>query len=788
MKISDFATSSKQLILLITFLIAFYVLLEEIYNLTKFVFKYNYSYNYGKLLHELCGKDFTEFETSRFQIYKDINNVKIDNDLYNKNFYYLFILIITIIICIIISFGFIIFFYYIFCNNCITIGELDDDNSLKTFLKCMQLDTIFENVPSCIISYIILIILLLLPINYLIKYVFNYDLIPVKSKYIFILYIILFIYGLPFLTSYTRPSNNDEIKYNPYVYYILLISVILLTYLYRDIYNCYNTFTLIAEDLKTDEDFYAIYNSDEPKKPVKPTFDILNQAKINEKSTDEKKQYDIELKTYKKKLESYEKDILIYNKRLEIYNNTKIDDPEIIDPFTVILKKIIGLNLKTDLDKILVNVLVFLISIVILYYVLRYFKKLDNYGNYLYNILIIPILNLFLILLIINTVMVYNTYINKYIIYEPLSLYKNHLYNFNETFQEKKLNTNASDIYTLSLSSNTYIAKTNLTPNQYDTHTKMSIILNILTAMFKYNIIENNYDTSNPIMQYYQVNDAITTSPKYIKYTYNSSKNKYDDIEEPLTNIQNLLIINTQNIIDNNTLNDNNKITKFIKNIFLKNSNDTNIIRTKIYNNILETIYKKENKINYRDRNATNESIKNILYNTSLIEKIKVINECVEEYIKFLENFRKIIIDDIITELTDCITTDTIDINKKLDDISKLPTNNNIYTYITSTKPEIKNNINLKFKQLWQKIFIRLDYKQEETQDSVFDEIKKNYNIVNDEKYINNSFIKQTKYTLIDDNKDSEIITKNATTVSFSVILVISIFGIVLSEPLFINS
>lgn len=83
----------------------FYIIFEQLFELTQFVIKYNSTFDYGKLLKQSCNDEFMEYETSRFHISNNINDIKIQNTA-NQGRYIIFILVITIIIGLYISFIF----------------------------------------------------------------------------------------------------------------------------------------------------------------------------------------------------------------------------------------------------------------------------------------------------------------------------------------------------------------------------------------------------------------------------------------------------------------------------------------------------------------------------------------------------------------------------------------------------------------------------------------------------------------------------------------------------------
>ena len=120
--LNNYGTFISIIIIYIVFFISIIIIIDEVYNVTKFCYKYTYLYNYGTLNEKTCSADnstsIIEYEKARFRIYNVINNYKLEKDLFNKNWinYIVFItiLLLTIVICV----GFGVYFYtYFIANN-----------------------------------------------------------------------------------------------------------------------------------------------------------------------------------------------------------------------------------------------------------------------------------------------------------------------------------------------------------------------------------------------------------------------------------------------------------------------------------------------------------------------------------------------------------------------------------------------------------------------------------------------------------------------------------------------
>lgn len=71
---------SSKFIIIVMFIIIVIICLVfiiEIYQLTGFIFTYDFKYNYSNMFKAICGKEYLEFETPRFQIAYNILDLKI---------------------------------------------------------------------------------------------------------------------------------------------------------------------------------------------------------------------------------------------------------------------------------------------------------------------------------------------------------------------------------------------------------------------------------------------------------------------------------------------------------------------------------------------------------------------------------------------------------------------------------------------------------------------------------------------------------------------------------------
>ena len=100
------------------------LIFEELIRLTNFVYKFNTYYDYGRMLKNVCGTNYTEFETDRFQIAANIDDIKISDTNYEL-FFYIFCVTVTFAICIIFLYTYLLATTNIdIWNNFITLDQI----------------------------------------------------------------------------------------------------------------------------------------------------------------------------------------------------------------------------------------------------------------------------------------------------------------------------------------------------------------------------------------------------------------------------------------------------------------------------------------------------------------------------------------------------------------------------------------------------------------------------------------------------------------------------------------
>ena len=98
----------------ISFLICVGLIFEELFYLSKFVFNYNYYYNYGNSLKNINGNDNIEYETARFQVANNAYRMKLENDIYYNSNHIKLIYYLSTFYLLLIIFLFALLFYNTF--------------------------------------------------------------------------------------------------------------------------------------------------------------------------------------------------------------------------------------------------------------------------------------------------------------------------------------------------------------------------------------------------------------------------------------------------------------------------------------------------------------------------------------------------------------------------------------------------------------------------------------------------------------------------------------------------
>ena len=470
------------LIFFIIIFIGLFIIIDEIFNISKFCFKYTYLYNYGKLNENICKKDnnnLIEFETARYRIHNELNKYKLEKDLFNKNWINYVVFICILIMSVLMCFAFGYLFYHIFIinnKNCDDTDDITKQSLLNKLLQCSGMLT--KPIPNCTYNYFILFaIIIIYPLIFILKFLVNIDY-SLESKgtytYTKLFHIFIFFSLLYSLYLLCYMKNDDDYlnltNIGIYLSFIIVFYIVNIIFnkSYSDYYNINKGTNIYSRD-KTiigilnkyfhfsndnvsynnddfrDINFFEIYKQQEPVKPKefeKPielekfkrcsTEDFSDTKNLYcfayKDKRDEYKKIKEKVDNYYQQKKQYEKDYNTYNLKYNIYKNNKIEFPEFVPITNHMVPLLLGFKKNTHI--------ILFISLLIFLFYYNYLKTNNKQkeANYIYNTIIIYIICLLSILVLSNSVLTYNTYVNKYLIYEPISYYKEDLFNMDILF------------------------------------------------------------------------------------------------------------------------------------------------------------------------------------------------------------------------------------------------------------------------------------------------------------------------------------------------------------------
>jgi len=932
--INYYGKSIYYIIIYIVLVVALIFIIEEIVRMTIFCYNYTYNYNFGNINENLCNNDektgLIEYEKARYKIYSNLNIYKFENDLFNKNWIDYITLLIIIILTLIIMIAFGTLFYYYFIDNiqsCTTEPEDESDMStLKLFIKC-TFGPLHKLIPNCTINYILLFIiiiiypLIIISLNFFkIDYTWNGG--NVSKIFHIIVCITLIIYGFELLKEKTINKDKDGNSIpipltDKYIKLLIYLSFIIIfytsQYIFRQSYNNYNnqykSSDIYDKEDKNDTMFFDIYKQQEPIKPEKPdilidgpkdgetdlltTFKYCTQEELINPSFPpkcgrNKQNYEDNLdklnKYYEAKKE-YDNLIKKYNYKYNIYKNNTITFPEIIIVIRDLLTKFLGFD-----NNLFIFIYILIAFFVIIYGIIRYYNYDKNGGfEYYYNTVILYLIGLISILILSNSILTFNTYFNKFHIYEPVSKYKYDITKINTIFDLAITNTANSHSYFEKLNFYKQLTDKKIINNGIgsgeQTIDNLDKIVNKILVTKNYVIadlttfaplptenissitdatigISSNINTTSKLKIINSIHISLYSSLLYLRdipsdklnttYIDPSTAKFWNKLNSPESNTGNYFnlyydttnyklieptnlevsatkiltanfktfiqiikgtAVNNTNTIDNKL----NRIKKMIEYLIYKENENYNVIanRRLLLNLSLiadkfytEYLFKDDRNIEKIDLTITNDLIIKYKYNLS------VINDVVFYYGEFLLKVRKIVIDLFNSSSVYCDSNiNDINIYDKLNEYISLITVNNNKFKTVQEEPKINlykkllvntiNEFNILYRNYFNiiKIIIFKNINvtsNSEFVDNFFTEIKNNYNIHynNNEKFNNNSFINNKALKLMCDEyiskyknmkiKDIEIIDNNIESVSWSFIILVIIFAIILLEPIII--
>ena len=617
MDLKNYTSIITNLSIVITFIYSIILIIDELYNIGLFSFKYTYLYNYGTFTSEFNNIQTIECETNRFNLYS--NDIYLYKDIFSKSYFnYLIIIAITFItILFVLAYG--INFYFTFIINQPEVCSFYKSTSfIKIIMKCLC-DTCHEYIPDCTGNYFIsFIIIIIIPLSYFLKSFLNIDITPNSTSvlfsfgYIILFIILLFTYSFILFNINQTDNNTNERLKDVGIYLFFTIIFILSAYIYKYIYNKYTDLTLNKN--KNPETFYDIYKQIPPIKPRPISEPIYKGVKLlNSGFKYDPKNMDIDYKNKKEimddyyiSIKNYDKDMNYYAQKYNNYINSKSKLGDSTNFINIIIN-ILGLNNYIH---------IYIIALLIFASGIYYF-----YNNDLLFICVIYLICILTILTIINAILYYNTILNKYIIYEPQSYYKNDITNTNTKLNLLLDPSNGDGFYNI-LTNNQLKSKSNdvnITPETIITNIKSLTTFENFTHSNVSNINNNCSNLQLPLT------DNIISTDTYKLY-YSSGTNQV------------------------NTITDNDYKTHILDKIkFFDFNNSVDIFNYK-YNPItfidIEYNYKEKNKIQLHNFKYYNRFIyyQSYLFE-KLLNKLRSINSdttLIKKYDKYQNIFRTI--------------------------------------------------------------------------------------------------------------------------------------------------
>ena len=747
---------TKSLILkIIIFVIIFLVIFDQVVSLTMFTYNYGKYYDYGNMMRSTCDTNYTEYETERFQVAQNLMNIKIGNDNTN-NRYHLIIFILSIILALYINYFFtFMFFETMFVDTASSISKVFSSTNKAagtTFVgSALSVISFFKdeinqainksNTLTLIGSYIltffkvitILYLIFMLPLSLIVKLSANINISPfMNSKDNFVPHIIILtiILALGIIIGNKQPVS--------YFSFILFFALYIVIYEYSmiiaDIYmNNKNSYAINIYENSANNDlknmtFVNYYNGNTNTNDsifvqmIKNTFGF-NNLKVSE-DFDFKLNFQTNFIT-KAILEAFG------FKFDETNSNTSYDyNPVIIDNYNVVLL-LFGFSIAC-----LAVVYLFLLIVekkgVTLYKTFSD-KKLDS--KVLYYFAIVPMLFLFIVLFVIMISKEYNTMINKYILYEPYSLYKQNIQKISNIFNQIIDNDKSSVVNDSACQNTANALHLVLYANLFKYYEKTKMFIpefSYVSACGIHDFIDytlkKEYDFSNYTENiFYNDSKCISVNNELLSAIMKSAIPKFQD-----------------------------QLTE--KDYLIYKENLTKQFRYAVYNIINKKTYDGSKRLEITTDYALNNTIKNIPDDKTLNNLIDtdnslgaykaIIDEIVDEYILYNKTIYTYTIR-IIQGLCRCnsiedFTTHGYDVLiSKIDDVIKNKTN-------SSNSFEIKKKFITKYKEMTSIFFDIINKKlTTKIKTSIKNRKLSKYIIQNYNNYIENESYKYKKDELI---------------------------------------
>jgi hypothetical protein len=366
-------TKNKILYMILLVILCLFIIVQ-FYELTKFVYNYSYFFDYGKSLKDICLSSYAEYETSRFQVAMNLDNIKVQSDNFSKNSIY-DVIILIMALCISLFSSFVLVFILLQGTNTEFISLLKEILNGTSFIENTY------KVLQFSLMFILTLYVVFIPSIYLILKLSD--------------------------TADISPFQVEAVQMSLHLIAILAIAMILIFWhikYYQDETHSPSLFTKLMMIL-----IFCLYSY---------VFIRITDNYSRDKHNNDLKYYD-----------------------------------EVDSVISDYLKNIVGLSDITSAPLYTQKNTIFIIGNIIIglvfiwlgykYIIIRYlgihkilpnvFKDEDS--DILYY-MIIPLIVILVIIFVCTANQEYNTNINKYVLYQPTKIYKQHMVNINNIFNQ----------------------------------------------------------------------------------------------------------------------------------------------------------------------------------------------------------------------------------------------------------------------------------------------------------------------------------------------------------------
>lgn len=430
--------NNTKAVVLVMSVFVFYLIFEQIIEITKMVIEYNASYDYGRHLKKTCGDEFVEAETSRFYISSNAEKLQLSN---NRNKYMIVVLVIAIIVAVVIS----LILSFITYNTFINLDQIHmmTDKKFEDFLgKISSTSTLTENVKNgyLYVVYAIKNVLFdpILDLRKIIVYMFITRSNGSSMFYNFILllmmalmyactiaiFVLMPIYiGLKLSNkSDISPFNKDYKVFVPYIVLFVVILMLKLFYLYfkADSALAFNPITQYfssnVKNLHVSNEVSGFIVFMACMAVYICMFYILGNV-IHHYEKSKRDRVDEEEETN-------------VNVRQNIFTRF-INDTFGFSEYNNFESKHL---LVKNISGIVLTILIIVAVIAVVLWVTHLFGTNENNTNIIRYGLIAPLVVLVVVMFSTNSVSSFNASINEYVIQQPDSLYKQYIGILNNIF------------------------------------------------------------------------------------------------------------------------------------------------------------------------------------------------------------------------------------------------------------------------------------------------------------------------------------------------------------------